>query len=247
MSIADKLTQIAENEQKVYEAGKRAEWDNFWDRFQANRENMKHAMNGVFNGNYWGFDNFYPKYDIKPTGDTGQFLFYAWEREDSEGSLKQRLDECGVVLDTSKATSLSQAFGYSKITEIPTIDCTGLVGDSGYVFANCYQKVKNIEKLIVKEDTTFNSWFANTSLTEIRFEGTIGRSLNVSFGTYGVVLTVESMKSIISCLKNYLGTDSEFDYKLSFADVSWTALEADSTAPNGGTWREYVHSLGWNT
>ena len=31
MNIADKITQIAENEPKVYEAGKKAEWNAFWD------------------------------------------------------------------------------------------------------------------------------------------------------------------------------------------------------------------------
>ena len=35
MSIADKLTTIAENEQKVFDAGKQAEYDEFWDSFQS--------------------------------------------------------------------------------------------------------------------------------------------------------------------------------------------------------------------
>ena len=34
MSIADKLTTIAENEQKVYDAGAKSEHDKFWDSYQ---------------------------------------------------------------------------------------------------------------------------------------------------------------------------------------------------------------------
>ena len=42
MSIAEKLVTVAENEQKVYDAGKQAEYDAFWDNYQVygNRENF---------------------------------------------------------------------------------------------------------------------------------------------------------------------------------------------------------------
>ena len=34
MSIAEKLELIAENEQKVFDAGKKSEYDEFWDNYQ---------------------------------------------------------------------------------------------------------------------------------------------------------------------------------------------------------------------
>jgi hypothetical protein len=55
------------------------------------------------------------------------------------------------------------------------------------------------------------------------------------------------MKNIISCLKDYSGTEKEYVNKLTFNAERWTALEADSKAPDGNTWREYVFNLGWNT
>lgn len=58
-------------------------------------------------------------------------------------------------------------------------------------------------------------------------------------------LSVESMKSIISHLKNFAGTENEGVYTIRFTDACWEALEADSTAPNGDTWKDYVESLGW--
>ena len=36
MSIAEKLTAIAENVPKVYEAGQKSEYDRFWDAYQNN-------------------------------------------------------------------------------------------------------------------------------------------------------------------------------------------------------------------
>ena len=60
MSVADKLTTIAENEQKVFEAGKTKEWNDFWDIYQ-DFGNRRSYSNTFFN--WWG--NIYkPKYPI---------------------------------------------------------------------------------------------------------------------------------------------------------------------------------------
>ena len=173
-------------------------------------------------------------------------MFYAWEnqRGDHKGSLTERLKECGVVLDTSKATKLQSAFGYTFITEIPTIDCTGLVGESKSVFANGYSRITTIEKIIVNETVRYTTWFNNTCPVNVTFEGVIGQ--DIAF-PYNGNLSVASMKNIISCLKNYRGTDEEFAHTLTFTNGMWTRLEADSTSPTGTTWKEYVDSLGWNT
>lgn len=79
-------------------------------------------------------------------------------------------------------------------------------------------------------------------MENITFEGEIGRSINFSYSP----LSVESMKNVIEHLVNYTGTEKELSYTVTFTEACWTKLEADSTAPNGGTWKEYVASLGWN-
>lgn len=251
MSIADKLTQIAENEQKVFDAGRNKELDAFWGRYlyHGERSAFWSGQSGIFGGANFGFSNFYPTFDIRPVGDAS-YLFYAWQNvnnygDDHSGSLAQRLKECGVVLDTSKATKLSNAFAYTFITEIPTIDCTGLVGDSVHVFRDAYGRLQKIEKIIVTESTTFTNWFVNTCVADITFEGVIGQDLSMA-SYQSTHISVASMKNIISCLKNYSGTDEAFAHTLTFHESYWTRLEADSTAPDGGTWREYVGSLGWN-
>ena len=64
MSIAEKLQTIAANEQKVYEAGKQAEYDTFWDTFQVNgnRINYQLAFSSV-----WNDEIYNPKYPINCT------------------------------------------------------------------------------------------------------------------------------------------------------------------------------------
>jgi hypothetical protein len=64
MSIAEKLTTIAENEQKVYSKGKAdgksAEWSAFWDAYQenGNRTNYETAFRN------WADECYNPKYPI---------------------------------------------------------------------------------------------------------------------------------------------------------------------------------------
>ena len=186
------------------EAGKKAQYDAFWDVFQQNGSNKYNQVQGVFNGKRFTAANFFPKYDIKPIGDA-QYLFYAWEAtaglEHTILDLKQRLEDCGVVLDTSQATNMTRAFSYCFfIDNIPTLDCTGLTGGS-HIFAS--SGIARIEKVIINETTSFASWFTSTrSLTEIRFDGVIGNS--IAFGDCSLLSTA-SVQSVIDHLKDLTG------------------------------------------
>lgn len=235
MIIVEKLAAIAENEKKVYDAGSKkgysdgynagffhgreqnveysdgvsSERQRFWNRYLhgGGRQEAWASQTGLFNGRNFGFDNFYPTCDIKPVGDAS-YLFYDWSNSyaDSKGSLKQRLEECGVVLDTSKATKLSFAFAFGSINEIPTLDCRGLGTDTKGLFQDNYSKLKTIEKLIVNEDVTFVQWFLRTDVQEIRFEGWIGQDLDLSYQSYNSSLSKLSGESIINVIAHLSDT-----------------------------------------
>jgi hypothetical protein len=206
MTRDEQFEVIAENVPKVYEtgerAGKKAEHDAFWDVFQ--NKGARADYSRAFQGYGWTFANFYPKYDIRPAG-SAPYLFYAHGSEynsaASKGSLKERLEECGVVLDTSKATSISDMFNYNKVfTEIPTIDVTGTTGSaSARVFANTYAELITIEKIITKEDVTYVSWFSSASkLANVAFEGVIGQDIDLHWSP----LSKESIQSVINHLSD---------------------------------------------
>ena len=135
MSISEKLLIIAQNEQKVYDAGfeagksqggdtteaflagKKAEYDKFWDSYQqnGNLKNYKYS----FAGKGWNTDVFYPKYDIIPTSAESMFSGF----NGTAFSLTQRLEELGKTMDLSSVTeSAANAFYESPFTEIPYLN-----------------------------------------------------------------------------------------------------------------------------
>lgn len=199
MSIADKLITVADNMSKVYEAGKKSEYDKFWDACQDNGNRTYYAS--AFAGNQgWTKDNFYPKYDIKPEGNANQ-LFYAWEvKEKHTLDLAQRLEECGVVLDTSKATNLQNAFGYGCFSRIPAVDITSTTNASSGLFNASWGRLVTIDKIIMNENNLISAnWFSNGSgIQNLTIEGKIGQNnFNVKDCTK---LSKESLLSILKAL-----------------------------------------------
>lgn len=76
MTTAEKLVTVAENQQRVYDAGAKSEYDRFWDAFQAKGE----GINYYYAFAYGKFDdeNYNPKYPITTSGgvSTSRYLFY---------------------------------------------------------------------------------------------------------------------------------------------------------------------------
>lgn len=207
-----KSGELPEKIDEVYEAGQvsgqKTEYDRMWDVIQKKGDSVTTdytPQSGVFNGRMFTFTNFYPKYDIRPVGSAA-FLFYAWEkRENIQGSLTERLKECGVVLDTSKATNLTHIFNYSRFTELPTIDFSSVTEDSIGCFANNWGTLKTIEKIIVHENLKYSKWFNNSQgLESVTFEGIIGQN-GLSFSS-SPLLTETTLRSIVGCLKAFRET-----------------------------------------
>lgn len=219
MSIATEFEVIAD---AVYEKGKKDEYDKFWDAYQ-DYGNRTSYVNG-FQGNMgWTKDNFYPKYDIKPVGNATQLL-YAWEYADKHTmDLSARLKECGVVLDTSQATTLTYAFAYVRFATIPPIDLTGLTANASLLFGDS-RTIKTIEKIIMAETTPIaTTWFRNDiALENLTIEGTIGQSnFNVKDCTK---LTKESLLSILKALSLDITTTTTITFSTSHQSV----IESDA-------------------
>lgn len=226
MNIAEKLATIAENEQKVYEAGKKAEHDAFWDSYQKNGSRSDYGR--AFYG--WSLECFKPKYDLKPTGGCNYMFHDLFAPGGTSKSLKAALESCGVELDTSgvcgtasNAKPFTNMFYYSWVSETPTIDTTG----ADDISQLCYyaSRTVTIEKLILKEDgtQTGNAIFDHcTKLANIVIEGTIGCDWDMS----DCPLTEASLYSVINALSstasgktakfnhdhmiNLFGSESEF-------------------------------------
>lgn len=248
MSISDKLTTIAENEQKVYEAGRTKEWSDFWDDFQqkGNRVNYSYA----FWQSGWSDVSFRPKHDIKTTN--GEFMFSQSTITDMKGIL----EECNVKLDTSMTARMQNAFNNCiKLKRLPEISFESATMDTRIqnAFAGDTQ-LEYIDKVIYPSNVylaTTNTFSNCRSLTHLRIAGpngakeVIGKDFNVSWSP----LDVESVKDVILHLKDY-STDStnKGKYILTLSDTSKTAMSELGTIPefNNKTYDAYLTDIGWN-
>ncbi len=239
MSIGEKLKTIAENQDKLYGYGRKAEHSEFWDNAQSNGNLTNYDY--LFQGNVWNEVTFKPKYDIKPT--TARRMFYLNTHSEFSINLVELLEKCGVVLDFSNCTNFNGVFNSNNaIRRIGVLDIRKNT-DCANVFS--YSFIETIDSLVVDENTNLVNLFAlTTQIKNLTISGTIGQNIELSSLN---ILTVESAKSIINALKNFSGTDKEHTYKVSFSSTTKDLLEAEgNTAPNGMTWLEYAFSKGWN-
>lgn len=175
-----------------YPKGKQDERTAFWDVYL---KDVNHQY--LFYSGRWSDENFYPNRDLNLKGSL-TFTFSSHYIT----NLKQRLIDCGVTLDTSRATGGNFWFAFcSRLTNIPTLSFVGLTDAISTTFDNC-PKLKEIEKIILKEDgsTTFQNWFNRLpALEDITFEGVIGNDINFSSSTK---LSKASITNIINHLSD---------------------------------------------
>lgn len=224
MSIAEKLTTVAENEQRVYEAGRNAEWNEIYDGLQAcgGRNIYNHFCaysNFIVDKDTTPRWNFKPKYDIKPTDATG--MFRGFNSNNSGGvnysnikiDLVQWFEDLGIVLDTSKLTNVNTMFYNSQgISRVPFLDlslCTGTASVANFVGQNAYLTIIDGIKSSEKTAWVSSSFDTNNPLKHCVFSGVIGKKFYIGNATR---LDKESLISVINTLSS---TTSELTATLS--------------------------------
>ena len=222
MTIAEKLQTIAENEQKVYGAGEQAEYDGFWDAFQQNGARESYSYG--FAGHGWTDKTFKPKHNIKPNIMAN--MFYASR---IEGDLVEILESLGVSLDTSKATSISNAFSTCRLSRIGIVDATGVTSTLQTVFSYA-EYLQTIDKLILKADgsNVFNQAFVGAvSLANLTIEGVIGSN---GFNVQWSPLTHDSLMSIVNALQDKTADTSDTTWTITLGTNNLSKLTAEEKA-----------------
>lgn len=224
MSIADKLTTIAENVPKVYDAGKKVQNGYFWDAYLQKGARTDYAA--AFANDYFSEQSFKPTYDIKPTTCQGMF------RQTYLKDIKSLFREAGVTLDTSNCTYFLQSFQSNKITHLPTIDISKATNTS---YALSGGALVSIDELIVSETTVFNNTFTyNYMLENMPVEGIIAKT---GFNTsWSKKLNKESLRSIVVALSD---TTSGLTVTLSKTSVN-KAFETTEGLGDGETSSEWT-------
>jgi hypothetical protein len=226
MSIADKLTEIAENVPKVYEAGKQAEYDAFWDAYQnyGNRTNYYVAFFGS-ERTYWNNNSFKPKYPIRPTNANNML---------SNSGISGDLTEFAEI-DFSRATIVSNALSNNDyITRVGVLDLRKVnTANISLIAGN--DRLITVDEIIFKDDGTQyanESGFALTSCYNLKNLKITGK-INFLFNAQYSPLTKDSITSVINALyEGSTGLTATFKKtakEAAFTADEWAALIANKT------------------
>lgn len=234
MTISEKLTKIAEDMPKVFDAGKDAERSAFWDDFQdfGNRVLYNNAFQ-----NSWTDAIFQPKYNIIPTN--AGYMFAGTRI----ANLKKCIEDNGIEFDLSKATSVDRLFSDAQnLTRIPKISTVSAPHLQNFVY-NCKNLI-SIEEVVLKEDgsQTFNdNSFKNCEvLFDIRFSGIIGNNINFEWSKK---LSAESYESIIKHLSPYASATitvpfaAQSVYDAKYGSGAWLAATKNNPQVAGWTFK----------
>ncbi len=186
MSIAEKLTTIAENEQKVYLSGCGKGRLDAWNKITNNNKRgyYTYAYRNMPDG------SFDPPFAVKPQ-NSAEGMFHG-------SGIKKITTE---QLDTSECGYFPYIFQNSSIEELGVIDLSKNANNTG-VFATA--SLHTIEKLILSDSgSDLKDAFAYAyGLINIEIEGKISKTVIFVSSK----LTYKSLASIIDALFDYSGT-----------------------------------------
>lgn len=237
MSIADKLETIKANEQKVYDAGKQAAYDWFWDRYQGQMDGVNSGYQNAFSGIGWNDETFNPKIKNMTVKGSAYMMFASTGITDTtkNGTVNIDFSGCSVIQYTFYNTK--------HLKKVGAIE-TGTKFSIAFQYAYNLETIELIKILPNSNVPTFQNAFNScNALKNITIEGVVQGDVNFQWST---LLTLESAKSILTALKDYSGTTSSGKYTVTLSDDTWAIVDADGeTSPTGTTWKEYVSNKGW--
>ena len=211
-----KPSQLPSGIEDVFEAGKKAESDAFWEAYQkqGERTNYEYAF-----ADNWTNDTFKPKYDIVPVGDYAATCMFQKTSLDIPAGLAHN----GVKLDLSQCTSLSSTFLQAMAAILPPIDMQSCTRTS-LTFYNT--KITQLYINNLREDCTFDRTFLyNATLVDFFVTGTIGENgFNVQQSRS---LTKQSIMSIINALADKSADTSGTVWKVTIGETNRAKLTAE--------------------
>ena len=237
MTIADDVLRAKKDIDDAFNAGKKSEYDTFWDTYQnnGNRGNYNYA----FYNQFWNDNTFLPKYDIKPQGGSNrlQSMFYSSGITD----LKSILERNGVYIDLTEydgSTGLAATFEGSAITHIGRIKYPEYVKQYAYTFSGCTD-LHTIDEVHLSPDGS-TVWQSNVlsncrSLVNITITGVIGQNdFDIHWSTQ------LSQASIYSITDSLSPTTSGLTVTLSKAAVDTAFSEGDVIGSESQGWQQVI-------
>lgn len=230
MTVAEKLTQIAENQQAVYDAGFGEGYDDGWlDGFEDGQADGGSYDEGYADGVYEHFRDYTRRCNMG-TNFLYAFAGSGW-RNTKTGTdiMASYVPTENMVFDCK--TNASNMYAYSGVTDtVATIDLSKATNNVSAAFSNATNMV-TIRKLIVSETTPSIGFTGCSKLVNLNVEGTFGKAVNLSACAK---LSNASVQNVIDCLKDLTGSTA---LKLTLhADVGAVVTQAQKDAITAKNW-----------
>lgn len=183
----------------VYDAGKKSEYDAFWDTCQQNgsRTDYRHAFPGIG----WTNETFNPKYNA--IVKNAESMFYLSNSDSFSIDLTQPVGTSAVTFDFSNCTNYVTWLAYSGITAVPKVDLSK-TSYGAYTVFRLATRLETVTELHFPDEkigyanATLNAFDSCIALKNITVTGTI---LNTGFDLHwSTLLTTESLTSILTAL-----------------------------------------------
>lgn len=237
MSIAEKLTTIAENEQKVFDAGKGKSELAMWDFItnKGKRVFYEYAFKS------WGGEYFRPPYKIVPTSRS----LCMFEESNIKKIESKYLDLSKITIGNAADNTSNNYCTFRYCENLEEVEDIGMpAGGYYYTWGWCYN-LHTVAVMRCRKEGGYRSPFGECKkLRNITIEGVIGNNFSMA---YCPLLTAESLISIIDALFDFSGTANEYTRTLTLHKNAITTLESlGSNSPNGNTWVEYIDDKKWN-
>ena len=227
--LTEKLNTIAENQPKIFEAGveagKKSEYDAFWDAYQ--NKGSRNNYSTAFGANGWTKKTFRPKYDL--TVNDGYMMFRHHNRGEEAYDLAEWLETLGIKLSLTYASQY--LFMYANVSRIPSLDFSVGLRAMQSTFAGCM--VITIDEIKVAANTTYEGAFVNASeLQNLTINGTIAKNgLDLHWSTNLSRASIESVINALSATTSGLSVAfSQTAVDNAFTTDEWNAFIA--TKPN---------------
>lgn len=213
---------------EVYDKGKQAERKAFGNAYQQNGTRTDYM--GAYAGPGWNDATFYPQFDIEPSGGTYAERMF---RGCQVSNIKERLAECGVKLDTSRAKNMIQALQQTSTAEWPKIDLSLASEGTSYCFFST--AAHTIDEVIIGENTKL----ASTTFMDMRKLVYIKITGVINIG--GIVFNSTTLAKVsITSIMTALSTEtSGLDITFSKTAVD-AAFETSPGAKDGSTSEEWL-------
>ena len=204
MSIAAKLVTIALNEQNVYEAGKKVEYDRFWDSYQQNGNRTFYWY--AFSGSGWTKETLKPKHTVRfgrNASSEANGLFYRCGGNAYDGTPESCIDFLTIQdkFDFSNLAGATDMFNSCCMVNI-NIDIsnwTAATRTFAQTYSNAY--MENITIKMGDKLTSVTNMFQNCTAANITFtEDSVIACKGLDFSS--CPLTHDSLMSIVNALQD---------------------------------------------